>query len=370
MKYRIIAAVAAAAFSILFPLVIASANPTKGSGAEIVNEAQAVLSTEKSGTEETADTSAETADTSANTSADTSAADVPVSQTGEDASVTVRVLMDDGTITPMTLHDYLIGVVAAEMPATFEPEALKAQAVAARTYTLYKMKVHPSANHPDADVCTDNSCCSAYIGDEELQQSWGDNYDRYLAKITSAVEDTDGIIALYDSKPILAVFHSSSTAMTEDSANVWSQSVPYLKSVASGETADEVNNYVVTVTIAADDFYGTIRDSLGGDTSAADLAAAQVTADYSPSGRLVTLHLGDAEISGTELRSLFDLRSTAMDIQFSDTEITITTTGYGHGVGLSQYGANDMALKGSTYDEILCWYYTDIRLGHISDCVS
>ena len=175
----------------------------------------------------------------------------------EDDEVTLR-LLTDGQVQDITMFNYLVSVVAAEMPASFQPEALKAQAVAARTYALYRRFVSPSDNHPPADVCGDSSCCSAYKSLPELAEKWGGNYDCYLEKIEAAVRATDGVCLLYEDEPILAVFHSSSARSTEDSQNVWSSALPYLVSVVSPETGEEVPDYISSVTVAQSDFKDTI----------------------------------------------------------------------------------------------------------------
>ncbi len=174
-------------------------------------------------------------------------------QTGEeDSTRTVRVQQKDGTVITLTMEEYLWRVVAAEMPASFELEALKAQAIAARTYTLSRMAtVH--ANHPDADVCTDYACCQAYITQEAAAANWGENGTAYADKITAAVAETDGQVIVYEGQPIQAVFFSSSAGRTVDAVEVWGNAVPYLTSVVSPE-GDEVPNYHTEVTLTADEF--------------------------------------------------------------------------------------------------------------------
>ena len=158
-----------------------------------------------------------------------------------DGEMTLRVLNGDA-VEEMTLGEYLVGVVRAEMPASFETEALKAQAVAARTYTLYKMQT--GGNHGEAaDICTDSTCCQAYISEENARNNWGDAADANEAKIESAVRDTDGETILYGGVPILAVFHSCSAGQTRASGEVWVSDLPYLQAVSSPEPADSIPNY-------------------------------------------------------------------------------------------------------------------------------
>ena len=273
-----------------------------------------------------------------------------------DSAVTIR-LMDDGELCTLSLDAYLRGVTAAEMPAAFEVEALKAQAVAARTYTLYKMAAGPSENHPDADVCADINCCKAYCTETELREKWGAQYDACAAKIAAAVAETDGQYLTYDGAPILAVFHSASAGFTEASENVWSNALPYLVGVSSPETAETVPTYVSGVTVAHDDFAATVQAAY----PEADLSGTPETwiseIVRSDSGRILTVQIGGVLLKGTELRTLFDLRSTAAELQVTDTDVEFTTTGYGHGVGMSQYGANVLAGNGYGCREILNWYY-------------
>ena len=290
----------------------------------------------------------------------------PIPTAGVDCDTTVKVLID-GSVTEMNMRDYLVGVVGAEMPAAFEEEALKAQAVAARTYTLYKMLVAPSDRHPEADVCNDITCCKAYSSLETLQEHWGESYEMYRNKITSAVAQTDGTYISYEDQPILAVFHSSSAGVTEASENVWGSSLPYLKSVESPETGSDVPNYTYTVSVAFSDFTETVTASYPEAAFGEDRTAWISDIQKTDSGRILSLKIGGAEVSGTALRNLFGLRSTAVDIEITDEGVVMTTTGYGHGVGMSQYGANTLAREGHSYEEILQWYYSGVALSNMAE---
>lgn len=278
---------------------------------------------------------------------------------------TVDVLMGDKTVT-MDLEEYLLGVVAGEMPPTFEEDALKAQAVAARTYTLYKLLVSPSTNH-EADVCTDPTCCKAYSDETTLREKWGDEYDANMAKIASAVWRTSGEYMIYNNEPVLAVFHSSSSGATENSENVWNQGLPYLVSVSSPETSDEVKNYITTTNITHEDFCDTFRAQYPDADFSSEPSGWICDIVRSDSGRINTVTIGGVTVKGTELRSVFSLRSTAVEIEVTDTDIVFTVSGYGHGVGMSQYGANIMAKEGKTYRDILSWYYTGVGFAKISE---
>jgi len=278
-----------------------------------------------------------------------------------DSDMKLRVLIG-GDITELTMDRYLIGAVAAEMPATFGLEALKAQAVAARTNALYNVHIMQKSRHPDADVCADFACCTAYNSDERLRERWGDDYYMYISKVVDAVVETDGVYLSFDGEPILAVFHSSSATKTETSGNVWVTELPYLMSVESPETALDVPNFITTVTISHAAFIETITDSFPD----ADLVGDEETwindedMVFSDSGRVLELEVGGVTIRGTEIRSMFNLRSTAFSYEWTSSGIVFTVTGFGHGVGMSQYGANVMARNGRTYRDILSAYYTDI----------
>ena len=259
----------------------------------------------------------------------------------------------------MDMQSYLVGVVAAEMPASFEPEALKAQSVAARSYALYCAE---TGRHGDtAQVCTDFACCQAWSSEDTLRRNWGGSYDEKLEKIKTAVEATAGEYLCYDGAPVFAAFHSSSAGATEDCGAIWSAR-PYLISVDSPETAEEVPNYISSVELSALDF----RDTVLYDRPDADFTGdesgwiGEITHDES--GRVASAVLGGEKLSGTELRSLFSLRSTAFTLEYTGSSFLFTVTGFGHGVGMSQYGANVMAKSGADYREILAHYYPGTQL--------
>lgn len=287
---------------------------------------------------------------------------VELVETNIDIETNINVLMSDGSVAEMNMLDYQIGVVAGEMPATFADEALKAQAVAARTYTLYKTLVSPSANHPQADVCTDHTCCKAYVSDEQMRANWGSEYETNIGKIRSAVSGTDGKIMVYENKPILAVFHSSSSGSTEASANVWGGEVAYLQSVQSFESESSVPNYYTAVEMTYDEFKSTFLSAHSEAQFGDDVNGWITDIQRSATGRINTITIGGVTIKGTALRTLYSLRSTAVEFSFGDNGITLTTKGYGHGVGMSQYGANYLANQGYDYNYILNWYYTCVEI--------
>lgn len=273
-------------------------------------------------------------------------------------SVETITVLADGTPVEMDTTEYLTGVVAAEMPASFSAEALKAQAVAARTYAMY---CAAQQKHGAAQICMDSSCCQAYLGREAMRERWGGDFEEYYGKINSAVRATAGEYLAYGGAPVLAVFHSSSAGRTAASGSVWN-AVPYLLSVTSPESADTVPGYISSVELSPLDF----RDTLLALCSEADFSGAEAgwigECTRDESGRVESIRLGGAEFTGAELRSAFKLRSTAFELTYTGAAFLFTVTGYGHGVGMSQYGANVMAQQGSDYREILLHYYPGTEL--------
>ena len=285
----------------------------------------------------------------------------PEEDTVTDGEMPLSVLTAEG-IQEMSMAEYLPMALAGEMPASFAPEALKAQAVALRTYVLYLCS-HPKSAHPQADVCTDSACCCAAFSREDMTASWGKSYDTYCAAVTAAVTATDGQYLCWEDKPILAVFHSSSQGFTEAGENVWS-ALPYLQSVSSPETEEDVRSFVTTVELSAENFKATVQrsfPSLELDGSPDSWLGETV---LNSSGRVGSVSVGGQEISGLAMRQLFSLRSTNFSLVYDGAEnrFVFTVAGYGHGVGMSQYGANVMAANGSDYAEILEHYYPGAEL--------
>ena len=275
-----------------------------------------------------------------------------------DSGHTLKIQGSDGQITQMDLNQYLWGVVAAEMPASFHEEALKAQAVAARTYALHRGKTN---NHPDADLCTDYRCCQAWIARDQAQHNWGDKAIEYTNKITAAVADTANQVILYDGQLIDAVFHSSSASATQDAVEVWGNSVPYLQSVTSPE-GDGVPDYESQVTFSSqefkDKFSAAQPDAVFGDDPAAWVTDTQRTTG----GSVHSVTIGGVTVTGAQARTIFGLRSATFTLTYADGTFTFSVTGFGHGVGMSQYGADAMAEEGKTYSEILQHYYTGVTV--------
>lgn len=262
-------------------------------------------------------------------------------------------LIADGQERELNLENYLIGVVAAEMPAGFEEEALRAQAVAARTYAIYCMDTH---KHSQYDLCGSAACCQAWQSDETLRAKWGADYERNLQRIESAVYSTRAQTLGYEGKAIFAAFHSSSAGATESSGEIWAN-LPYLTSVFSPEDEQTVPNFISTVCESAEDFRSRILKARPDADFSLNETQWLEAREEDASGRVARMTIAGENFSGRELREIFSLRSTAFSLDYSDGSFIFTVTGSGHGVGMSQYGANVMASDGYSYEEILAHYY-------------
>ena len=291
--------------------------------------------------------------------------DVPTDDDEDEyVKIDVRLLEADGSVSTIDLEEYLVGVVAGEMPASFETEALKAQAVAARTYAVKKIEVlggNPCSYGDNR--CADSRCCQAYRTNEQMRQTWGDEYLSKLDKIRDAVYSTSGVIITYDSMPIDALYHSSSGGYTENSENVFSSAMPYLVSVYSPDGGGE--NYRKQVKLSADEFVSKINRAFPkAKLKKSGLNSQVEVLSRFDSGRVETIKLGNTTATGRQFRTALSLNSAMFTISIDD-EVTINTVGFGHGVGMSQYGANAMASSGSTYEEILTYYYYGVKLEKI-----
>jgi stage II sporulation protein D len=256
----------------------------------------------------------------------------------------------------VSMEEYLVGVVAAEMPSSFHPEALKAQAVAARTYAARKLAKYGGSGCASSgyDICTDSGCCQAWTNPEGFA---GTNKYR---KIYDAVSSTAGEVAVYDGKLIEALFHSTAGGYTENSENVFSTALPYLRSVYSNETS--APRYESTVSVSRSQFAKKLNSATGAKLTEENVASKVSVSERYESGRVKTITAGEKTLSGREFRSLFDLDSTNFTIEFGQDDVLIHTRGFGHGVGMSQTGADAMAKEGEDYIGILKYYYMGISL--------
>ena len=265
-------------------------------------------------------------------------------------------------IEKIDLDEYLYGVVSAEMPASFEEEALKAQAVVARTYTIYKI-VNNDGKHKNADICDDSSCCQAWISIKDRLAKWDESEkNKNWNKIVNAVNNTQGKIITYDGKPINAFFHSNSGGATEAPIDVWGGSgYPYLQSVAtSGE--DAYSQYSSKATFTKKEFTEKIKEVHNDFKINFKEKDCIKIKEYTDGNRVKTIKIGNLELSGVEVRNILELRSANFKVEIEGDKIKFEVTGYGHGVGMSQTGADSMAKEGSNYDEIIHHFYTDVKI--------
>lgn len=272
-----------------------------------------------------------------------------------------------GETEEIDIEEYVIGVVASEMPAEFHIEALKAQAVAARTYAVKRTIAYENGHpdHPEAPICNDVHC-QAHLSNEELETTQGDKWiKKYLDKIKEAVESTENLMIYYDGELAEPLYHSTSGGMTEDAVNVFASDTPYLKSVES--PYEEGSPRFETIThIPSEEFVSRIKEKYPNvDITEENFFDKIKLIEKSQSGRIITLAIDQEIIHGRELRDIFKLNSTNFNIKYNKNLniVDIRTLGYGHGVGMSQWGANGMAKEGSNYVEILTHYYkgTEIR---------
>lgn len=255
-------------------------------------------------------------------------------------------------IVELNLEDYLVGVLAGEMPVNFEEEALKAQAVVARTYALRRVK---EDNNYDVVDTTKNQ---VYLDDEYLKKTWGKNYERNMQKIRKAVNETSHECIFYDDKLIDALFFSTSVGMTENSEEIFKNNIPYLRSVSStwDESASPV--YKENYSFKLDKFYQLLNIPYNKDLKIEKVAVTST-------GRVKAIKINGVKFTGTKVQQLLGLRSNYFTIDKVGNNINIETRGYGHGVGMSQYGANGMAKEGYSYKEIIDHYYQDVELKKI-----
>ena len=283
---------------------------------------------------------------------------LPMHQTGPagelDGTRQVSLLLEDGEVEKLSLADYLWGVVAAEMPASFELEALKAQATAARTYWA---SLSGTSRHEQADICVDSGCCQAYISRDAAAANWGEMAESYSARIWQAVSQTDGLCVTYEGKPIQALFFSSAPGSTVDAQTVWGRALPYLVSVKSPE-GDEVPNYRSQLTLTTGEFRRLVAQEYPGADLTGPVSGWLSDFAWEPSGTVNTVKVGGVTLTGGQVRRLLGLRSACFSVSVSGEDMTFHVTGYGHGVGMSQYGANAMARQGKSFRDILTWYYT------------
>lgn len=276
-------------------------------------------------------------------------------QKEEKEQKTIRVLMSDsGQVEEITIKDYIFGVVSAEMPAEYETEAIKAQAVASYTYALYKSKENSEKEY---DLTDSPNTAQHFIKREKAREKWGEKADLYEEKIESAVSEVSGQFVAYENKPILALYYAISAGKTENVKDVFGIELPYLIPVDSSFEIDS-KGYLSSLELTAEEFKELIKNEveLSGEPTSflGEIKRRE-------NGYVESLFIGGKEFKGTEIRKIFSLRSANFDVQFNE-KFIFTVRGYGHGVGLSQTGAQCLAKSGKTYKEILNHYYPNCEI--------
>lgn len=279
---------------------------------------------------------------------------------------TIKLLhTDTNAIEEVALDTYLCHVVSAEMPVDFEKEALKAQAIVARTYTIYKIN---HKKHDNADICDDSNCCQAWISKEDRLARWDGDKEEKWKKIEDCVNETKGKIITYNNEPINAFFHSNSGGKTELPVDVWGggSNMPYLQVV---ETAGEdgYTQYNSEVELTNEEILEKLKEKYSDIQIDFNNDEDIKIVEYTSSERVKTIKFGNHEISGTEARSIFGLKSTNFEVTKEDGKIKFTVKGYGHGVGMSQTGADSMAKSGSSAEDIIKHFYVGVEIKDVNE---
>ncbi|MEA4847695.1 MAG: stage II sporulation protein D [Clostridiaceae bacterium] len=271
-------------------------------------------------------------------------------------------MCDIDKVVTMNLEDYILGVVAGEMPASFQMEALKAQALAARTYTMLRMRQFGGSGcskHPEAEICTDSTHCQAYRDPATITKD--------MDKLKEAVYGTAGEVIVYDNKLIDAVFHSTSGGKTENSEEIWSNKVPYLRSVTS-QYEEHSPKYVAQQEISIDNFIQCMKKlDPGVKIDKKNIKNEIKILERSEGGRITSLKVGDKTFDGMDVRNVLGLNSSNFNYSVGASTILFTVVGSGHGIGMSQYGADGMAKNGSSYRDIITHYYQGVDIVDIKD---
>lgn len=265
--------------------------------------------------------------------------------------ITVKLKMETtGKEEILPLEEYIIGVVAAEMPASFHMEALKAQAIAARTFVVQKL-------NEDTNDISASTYDQAYIDETGMQKKWKEDFQTYYTKIAEAVKSTEGKVIMYDNVPIKSYYFAFSNGYTENAQTVFQETKPYLVSVPSKWDNEDINKFSTTVYFPRKEFCKTL---------AIDCDEIKITSvKRNDTHHVETLDINGKEYTGISLRKILGIRSTDFELRVTENIVEVTTTGYGHGVGMSQYGANGMAKEGKTYQDILAYYYQGTTLSNI-----
>lgn len=272
-------------------------------------------------------------------------------------------LCDTEQLVDMSMSDYVCGVVSEEMPAAYHIEALKAQAVAARTRAFWQKENGGCSNHPGADICTDSAHCQGYLSPAECKTKWSTAYDKYNQRIAIAESATRKQILMYNNSPIQVFYHAISGGKTEDAQAVFSQSMPYLVSVESrGE--ETVLGFRSEMLVPFEEAAKRLSVLTGKTITAQEIKQTLTISSYTKTGRVHTVNVAGNEINALAFRNALELRSTWFSITMNEEGISFHQQGYGHGVGMSQAGANVMASQGMNYQDILLHYYPGTLLAN------
>lgn len=272
----------------------------------------------------------------------------------------VRYLNENGEVETLTMEDYLVGSVLAQIPCDFEPEALKAQAVIAHTYILFRHnseKISPTKELCTADFSYDDNLYQPYFSKQKAQEFYKDNYNNYYEKVKECVKQCEDKICTYEGQIIAVAFHAISSGTTESSKDIWGTDIPYL--VSKDSVWDkQVSGYSKTVKFTKDEFNARIKSAIGIDANIADISIEKT----SPNGSVLAVNIAGSQISGIDFIIALNLNSMNWEMQADENSVTFTTYGIGHLLGMSQCGANYMAKNGKNYYEILKYYFTDIDI--------
>lgn len=282
----------------------------------------------------------------------------------KDEKQTVKVFIkNENKVIEIDVKEYLLGVLAAEMPATYHEEALKAQAVTAYTYLLYKQaeqKNNPDVTLNGADLSNDSSTHQGYITANARQEKWGDKTETYEKKLTEAIDAVSGKVITFEGKPIIAAFHAVNSGVTQSAKTVWGGEVAYLQSVTS--VGDKLSpDCTKTVAFKATEL-SEMLTSLENCELSGEAENWIGKIETTSSGYVSDIEIGGETYSGLKVRDAIGLRSAVFTCEYKNGNFHFTTSGYGHGVGLSQYGADYMARQGSSWEEIIKHYYTGVEI--------
>ena len=280
---------------------------------------------------------------------------------GEERRMISVYLADEGRVAQMELESYVCGVVAAEMPAAYHLEALKAQAVAARTRAIWQVENGGCALHAGADICTDSAHCQGYATPAQCRELWGEAYTAYRDRVLEAVAATRDELVTYGGQPITVMYHAISGGRTEAAQTVFSEALPYLVSVES-DGEEGARGFLEDTFFTFDEMAASLGEAFGLELTADEVERTLAVAGYTDTGRVAAMLVGGREVEATAFRQALGLRSTWFTLSMDGSGVTFHQRGYGHGVGMSQAGANSMAADGADYRAILTHYYPGVAV--------